>query len=234
MDMPRIIVIPPFHRSHPDGLVDVTLDFSPERIMAYYHHGIFCWFQEDEAIFWFSPEERLVIFPDRIVESDSMRRLARQGKYTITLNQAFDEVVQACAEQRGPGRHSTWLNENFRQNYRFLYEQGLCLSVEVWNPKGELAGGLFATKIGRVLSGESMFSRESNTSKLALIWLCKNMPLDCIDCQAYSPHLERMGGTLIPRSAYLNILSKQDKRFLTQWGVVCLLSQPGPSPHSLK
>lgn len=232
--MPHIIVIPSFQRSQPDGLVDVTLDFSPERIMAYYHHGIFCWFQEDEAIFWFSPPERLVIFPDRIVESDSMRRLAAKKTYTITLNTAFEDVVTACANQRGPGRHSTWLNEEFKQRYLYLYLQGLCLSVEVWNSNGELAGGLFATRIGNVLSGESMFSKESNTSKLALIWLCRNVPLTCIDCQSYTPHLERMGGTLITRKEYIEILQKEDKSILNKWDVVCVPSPLGPSPYSAK
>ena len=189
----------------PDGLIAVGGDLSVSRLLLAYRHGIFPWFNPDEPILWWTPDPRAVIYPEQLHVSRSLRRAARRDDYAVTLDRAFMRVVNACAEGRSEG---TWLGPAMRQAYTELFRRGYAHSIEVWR-EGELIGGLYGIALGKVFFGESMFSRASNGSKLAMLWLCRQLQawnFALLDCQVASPHLERMGISRISRKQFERIL----------------------------
>ena len=197
----------------PDGLIAVGGDLSEERLLLAYSYGIFPWFSFRDWPYpaWYCPMQRFVIFPDEIHISHSMRTLMNKKAYHVTFNDDFDGVIAGCSEVDDRyNMKGAWLGEEMMTAYRHLNRQGYATSVEVWNSEHELVGGLYGVVMGPCFIGESMFSREPNTSKLALIHLAKFMQRiggKFIDCQLETPHLKSMGGRFIPYTEYLEILN---------------------------
>ena len=197
----------------PDGLIAVGGDLSEERLLLAYSYGIFPWFSFRDWPYpaWYCPMQRFVIFPDEIHISHTMRTLMNKKAYHVTFNDDFDGVIAGCSEVDDRyNMKGAWLGEEMMTAYRHLNRQGYATSVEVWNSEHELVGGLYGVVMGPCFIGESMFSREPNTSKLALIHLAKFMQRiggKFIDCQLETPHLKSMGGRFIPYTEYLEILN---------------------------
>lgn len=195
----------------PDGLLAVGGDLSPARLLYAYRHGIFPWYDADLPILWWSPDPRAVFYPDRLHVSRSLRRRLARGGFEISFDTAFHEVMRACAAPR-PGQPAggTWINADMMQAYGRLHELGHAHSVEA-RVDGELAGGLYGVAIGRVFFGESMFSRMTDGSKIALVSLAARLHdwgYALIDCQVHSPHLESLGSMRLPRGEFLRLLAQ--------------------------
>lgn len=190
-----------------DGLLAVGGDLSAERLILAYKSGIFPWFSDDSPILWYAPNRRFVLFPEKLKVSDSMRRLMQSGKFEITFDQSFPEVIKACAEIKRSDQDGTWITADMQKAYIILFESGYAHSVEVWE-KGLLVGGLYGVQIGTVFCGESMFSKVSNASKAALIRLCLTKKFTLIDCQIHSTHLESMGAGFISMVEYRKYLNR--------------------------
>lgn len=190
-----------------DGLLAVGGDLSAERLILAYKSGIFPWFSDDSPILWYAPHRRFVLFPEKLKVSDSMRRLMQSGKFEITFDQAFPEVIKACAEIKRSDQDGTWITADMQKAYINLFESGYAHSVEVWE-NGLLVGGLYGVQIGTVFCGESMFSKVSNASKAALIRLCLTKKFTLIDCQIHSTHLESMGAGFISMVEYRKYLNR--------------------------
>jgi leucyl/phenylalanyl-tRNA--protein transferase len=193
----------------PDGLLAVGGDLSVTRLVNAYRHGIFPWFGDGDPILWWSPDPRTVLIPERIRISRSLRKTLRKRPFSATLDRAFDAVIQACAEPRAEDS-GTWLVPDMIGAYRRLHRRGLAHSVEVWQDE-TLAGGLYGIAIGRVFFGESMFSRVSDASKVALVHLCRTLferGFRLIDCQVITGHLIRMGAEQIPRTDFIRLLDR--------------------------
>jgi leucyl/phenylalanyl-tRNA--protein transferase len=188
-----------------DGLLAVGGDLSIERLILAYRLGIFPWYSEETPILWYSPHSRFVLYPSELKISKSMRKVLSSGKFSITLNQAFDQVIHSCSTIYREGQEGTWITEEMKDAYNKLHQLGLAHSVEVWLDE-MLVGGLYGVATGKVFSGESMFSKVSNASKAALIWFCKNTSFELIDCQVHSEHLESMGAKFISRQEYIRML----------------------------
>jgi leucyl/phenylalanyl-tRNA--protein transferase len=188
-----------------DGLLAIGGDLSVERLLLAYSHGIFPWFSDDTPLLWYSPHQRFVLFPEMIKISSSMKQVIRSNRFEVTFDQCFERVINACAAIHRPGQPGTWITAGMRAAYIKLHQQGYAHSIEVWQEK-ELVGGLYGVTINQVFCGESMFSRVSNASKLALISLCRSPHFRMIDCQMHTPHLESMGAEYISRDEYLDIL----------------------------
>ena len=207
------IVFPDPRQGEPDGLIAVGGDLSEERLLLAYSYGIFPWFSFRDWPYpaWYCPMQRFVIFPNEVHISHSMRTLMNKKTYRVTFNQDFDGVIKGCSEVDGRyDMAGAWLGENMMAAYRHLNRQGYAASVEVWNHEEELVGGLYGVVVGDCFIGESMFSREPNTSKLALINLAQLMQRiggKMIDCQLETPHLKSMGGRFIPYTEYLKLLN---------------------------
>lgn len=189
-----------------DGLLAVGGDLSVDRLLLAYSNGIFPWYAfREELIQWWCPMQRFVIFPDKIHISHSMRTLINKGRYTLSINRAFPEVIRNCGKLR-EDMEGAWLGPQIIEAYTKLYEQGFAASVEVW--EGEtLVGGLYGVAIGKCFFGESMFSLVPSASKLALIYLSirmKEVGGVMIDCQFETPHLKTMGGEYISYEEYMN------------------------------
>ncbi|NCG04921.1 MAG: leucyl/phenylalanyl-tRNA--protein transferase [Bacteroidetes bacterium] len=196
------------HLATKEGIVAVGGDLRPERVLLAYRSGIFPWFEQDEFLIWWSPDPRMVLFPDELRISKSMRSLLRKHPYEITFNKAFNQVVQSCAGVKRFGQTGTWITPGLMEVYGVLHEQGHAHSVEVWDG-AKLVGGLYGIDIGDVFCGESMFSKASNSSKLALIYLTRELKKNkyrLIDCQVPTAHLASMGAAPISRKEFLSYL----------------------------
>lgn len=193
----------------PNGLLALGGDLSPERLLLGYRKGIFPWFSEDQPILWWSPDPRCVIFPQELHISGSMRRTLNRGYFSVTLDRAFGEVISGCADTREEG---TWITADVKQAYRRLHRLGKAHSFEVWNPQGEVVGGLYGVAIGRCFFGESMYAIETNASKVAFIHCVRQLAAwgyQLLDCQIENPHLRSLGARLISRREFLSILNEQ-------------------------
>lgn len=192
----------------PQGLLAAGGDLSPERLVAAYRRGIFPWYSPGEPVLWWSPDPREVLFPAEMHRSRSLQRTIRRGTFQVTQDAAFGQVIAACAAARGE-RTGTWITAEMQAAYCELHRRGLAHSIEAWLD-GELAGGLYGVRTGRVFCGESMFSRRDDASKVALAWLvdrCPGLGIALIDCQMPSEHLRRLGSRPIPRRQFLDFLS---------------------------
>jgi len=189
----------------PDGLLAVGGDLSVERLLLAYQNGIFPWYNDELPILWYSPHQRFVLFPDELKLSKSMRQIMRSGKFTVTCDRAFNAVITACSSVKRAGQDGTWITEEMKAAYIRLHQLGYAHSIEVWQ-ENNLAGGLYGVQVGNVFCGESMFSHESNASKMALVHLCHSGLYRLIDCQVYTAHLESMGARMIPREEYVAAL----------------------------
>jgi leucyl/phenylalanyl-tRNA--protein transferase len=189
------------------GLLAIGGDLSVQRLKLAYSKGIFPWYSEGDPILWFSPDPRMVLFPDELRVTKSMRQVLNSGRFRITFNEAFNEVIGACKtiDRTGQGQYDTWITDDMKQAYIRLHEAGIAKSVEVWEGD-ELVGGLYGVEVDNIFCGESMFSKVSNASKVALIALVRSGHYQLIDCQIYSDHLASMGAREIPREAFLGYL----------------------------
>lgn len=200
------LLFPPAHLAEENGLLAVGGDLSSERLLLAYISGIFPWYSEGDPILWHSPDPRFVLFPKQLIISHSMQKLLKTERYKVTFNTSFDEVIQQCSKVKRKDQAGTWIVNEMIEAYRALHQKGYAVSVEVWNKEEELVGGLYGVKIVRFFAGESMFSLESNTSKLALIETIRQLDVAMIDCQVYTAHLESLGAVMISRKQYLALL----------------------------
>lgn len=208
------LLFPPAWLARSDGLLCIGGDLSVQRIILAYKNGIFPWFAENEPILWWSPDPRLVLFPDNIKISKSLRKTIKKREFEITVDQAFEETIRSCAKPRKKRDSGTWLVEEMIEAYIRLHKAGVAHSIETWKD-GQLVGGLYGISLGGVFFGESMFSSHSNASKVALTALAchlKQHNYDLIDCQVKTDHLISMGATEIPRKIFLNMLHNSVKR----------------------
>lgn len=199
------LVFPHPSLAEEDGLLAIGGDLSRNRLILAYQNGIFPWFSEGDPICWFAPHERCVIFPDKVKVSKSMRKVIGDDVFCVTMDQCFEQVIINCAQVPRIGQDGTWITDEMQDAYIDLHKSGSAHSVEVWF-NGQLAGGLYGLEINGVFCGESMFSRMSNASKTALIWLCRTNRYRLIDCQVPNDHLMSLGAQMIPREAYTLIL----------------------------
>ncbi|SFU28423.1 leucyl/phenylalanyl-tRNA--protein transferase [Pustulibacterium marinum] len=192
----------------PEGILAVGGDLSPERLLLAYSEGIFPWFDEDQPILWWSPDPRMVLFPEKLKVSKSMRQILRRNEFVVTFNQDFERVIRACASVKREGQYGTWITEDMIQAYLKLHHLGKAISVEVYK-EDELVGGLYGIDLGTVFCGESMFSKVSNASKtgfITLVQMLKEKEYTLIDCQVYTDHLASLGAEEIPRIEFLKLL----------------------------
>lgn len=187
----------------PNGLLAAGADLSPERLIAAYSRGIFPWFSEGEPILWWSPDPRMVLFPSELKVSRSLAKTLRNRDYEVRSDTAFRAVMEACSAPR-PGQIGTWISPQMLDAYVNLHELGIVHSVETWIG-GQLAGGLYGVELGRAFFGESMFSRERDASKIALVHLVRHLAgrgVGMIDCQMATGHLASLGAREIARSEF--------------------------------
>lgn len=201
--------------TEPNGLIAIGGDLSANRLMAAYRQGIFPWFSPGEPILWWSPDPRMVLFPQQLTIQRSLRKVIQQQAFDIRFNSDFKGVMQACAETPRPGQPGTWISEEMIDAYHQLHHMGYAHSVEAWQ-HGQLVGGCYGVKIGRMFYGESMFHHVSNASKVAFVhmvqWL-QMQQVGMIDCQMHTPLLASFGADEIPRDrfvAQLNALVQYD------------------------
>ena len=203
------LIFPPVHLANEDGLLAIGGDLSPERLGLAYKSGIFPWYNQGEPIIWYSPKSRMVLFPENLKISKSMKQLIRKNEFKITFNQNFSEVISNCKNIfRAADQGGTWITNEMQEAYIELHKKGIAKSVEVWLGN-ELVGGLYGIDLGSVFCGESMFSKVSNASKLAFIYMVQKFEKEnykLIDCQVYNNHLATLGADEIPREEFLEYL----------------------------
>jgi leucyl/phenylalanyl-tRNA--protein transferase len=208
------LVFPPAALAEKDGLLAIGGDLSPARLLLAYSNGIFPWFSEGDPLLWWSPSPRLVIFPDEFKVPKRLSRLIRQKEYSVTLDQAFHQVITACATVAARQEKGTWITRDMVAAYSLLHEMGYAHSVECWQD-GELAGGLYGISLGGVFFGESMFSRQPNSSKIALVFLLQKLlewDFDLIDCQMKTVHLMQFGAREISGAEFQKLLAESVSR----------------------
>lgn len=193
-----------------DGLLAFGGDLSTERLLLAYKNGIFPWYSEDEPILWWSPDPRMVLFPEELKVSKSMKQIINKKVYSTSINENFEAVIDACAKIKRDEQSGTWITPEMKEAYIHLHQKGYAYSVEVWHDN-DLVGGLYGIwlKEKQVFCGESMFSKLSNASKYGFIfWVnyLQSHGVRLIDCQVYTPHLERLGAREISREAFLSFL----------------------------
>jgi leucyl/phenylalanyl-tRNA--protein transferase len=191
-----------------DGVVATGGDLDPKRILQAYKQGIFPWFESDDYLVWWSPDPRMVLFPEKLKISKSTKKILKDDYFKVTFNQSFNEVVDCCAKVKRFGQNGTWITDGLKKAYNLLHKDGHAFSVEVWKDF-ELVGGLYGIDLGDVFCGESMFSKENNASKIGFIHLIKELSKNSyklIDCQVPSAHLKSLGAEEISREQFLNYL----------------------------
>jgi len=189
----------------PNGLLALGGSLDPQRLLCAYARGIFPWYSAGQPILWWSPDPRMVLFPGELRVSRSLRKRLRREDYRVSVNGCFRRVVESCAAPR-EGNAGTWILPDMVDAYERLHRLGHAHSIECWRG-GELAGGLYGVRLGRVFFGESMFSAMPDASKVALAWLCQR-DFALVDCQLPSPHLERLGARPIPRREFCTRLAE--------------------------
>ena len=207
------IAFPPPHLASKEGLLAVGGDLSRKRLLLAYRMGIFPWFSDDEPILWWSPDPRLVLYPHEIKISKTLSKIIRKEVFKVTMDTAFAQVIDQCAQIRLENNQGTWIVKDMIDAYCNLHESGFAHSVEAWY-QGELVGGLYGVFLGRCFFGESMFTRISNASNVALVKLVeylKALSFDMIDCQLTTQHLLRFGAREIPRVTFLKQLEESLK-----------------------
>jgi leucyl/phenylalanyl-tRNA--protein transferase len=203
------IQFPPADMADEDGLLAIGGDLSIERLMHAYRSGIFPWY-ENKYILWWCPDPRFVLFPAELKISSSMKQLLKKQAFEFSVNSDFDGVISQCKAISRRGQDGTWITEEMRKAYNDLHRAGFAQSAEV-RLNGELVGGLYGIRLGKMFYGESMFSRHSNASKYAFIRyveLLKSEGVGLIDCQVYTSHLESLGARMIPRTKFLNLVAQ--------------------------
>jgi len=204
------ISFPSPHLASKEGLLAVGGDLNQQRLLLAYRMGIFPWFADDDPILWWSPDPRLVLYPDEIRVSRTLKKIIKKEMFQMTIDSAFDQVIKSCAQIRIEKNEGTWIVQEMVDAYSRLHESGFAHSVEAWH-QGKLAGGIYGISLGRCFFGESMFSRVSNASNVALVRLVEHLrasSFDMLDCQVTTDHLIRFGAREIPRTVFLKRLKK--------------------------
>lgn len=202
----------------PDGLLAAGADLTPGRLIDAYRHGIFPWFNDGDPILWWSPDPRIVLAPGDFHVSHSLKKRLKQRRFAVTLDTAFAAVLDACAAPR-PDDGGTWLSPPMKAAYGELHRQGLAHSMEVWMD-GELAGGIYGVALGRMFFGESMFSRRTDGSKIALAVLAAQLGrwgFPWIDCQLETEHLLSLGAAPVPRHVFVAAVARLAHEPQPQW-----------------
>ena len=191
-----------------EGIVAVGGDLNPLRILEAYKNGIFPWFNDDENLIWWSPDPRMVLFPEKIKLSKSFRSFLKKKEYRVSFNENFESVIESCSNIKRVGQNGTWITSGLKKSFIKLHEMGHAHSVEVWH-QNVIIGGLYGLDLGNIFCGESMFSTKPNASKVALYFLCKELKSNYykfIDCQVPSEHLRSLGAEEISRNSFLEKL----------------------------
>ena len=201
---------PPVDTATKDGILAIGGDLSVERLLLAYNNGIFPWYEKYEPIIWWSPDPRMVLFPEKLKVSRSMQRLFRKKAFDVTFNQAFESVIKNCANIKREGQGGTWITGEIIDAYTNLHKLGIAHSVEVWQ-SGKLVGGVYGILLQekKMFCGESMFSKVSNASKYGFITLIerlKAIDVKLLDCQVHTNHLQSLGAEEIPRKEFLRYL----------------------------
>ena len=202
-------IFPSASTANNNGVVAIGGDLNPKRILQAYKQGIFPWFESDDYLVWWSPDPRMVLFPEKLKISKSTKKILKDDCFKVTFNQSFDEVVDCCAKVKRFGQNGTWITDGLKKAYNLLHKEGHAFSVEVWKDF-ELVGGLYGIDLGDIFCGESMFSKENNASKIGFIHLIKELNKNgykLIDCQVPSAHLKSLGAEEISRKQFLNYLT---------------------------
>lgn len=212
----------------PDGLLAAGGALTPEWLLAAYQRGIFPWYSEDQPILWWSPDPRLVLFPDEIRVRRSLAKRLRNAGFRVTFDRAFAAVIAACAAVRADAE-GTWITPSMQAAYHRLYQLGHAHSVEVWYEE-RLVGGLYGIALGRMFFGESMFSRERDASKVALVHLARHLQAQgggLIDCQMHTPHLVSLGARDIARRDFIVYLEHYTGQPEAGWANAASTSDSG-------
>jgi len=203
------LIFPPPEEADPSGLLAVGGDLSPGRLLLAYAMGIFPWYTEETPLLWFSPDPRGILLPEHLRVSRSLRKRLRLRNYEVTLDRDFGAVMRACATVERRRQDGTWITPEMLEAYERLHRLGVAHSVEVWS-SGELVGGLYGVSLGSVFFGESMFSIMTDASKIALVWLTRQLQrwgFSLIDCQIRNEHLLNMGADEVARERFLQLLA---------------------------
>ncbi|MBT8423086.1 MAG: leucyl/phenylalanyl-tRNA--protein transferase [Gammaproteobacteria bacterium] len=191
---------------YPDGLIAIGGDLSNERLLAAYQRGIFPWYNDDQPVLWWSPDPRAIIVPAQFHMARRLARELRRGHWRYSLNQAFATVIDECGRNRG--EHGTWITDDMRRAFNALNTAAYAHSIESWY-RGELAGGLYGVRLGKIFFAESMYSARTSGSKVALsalVWIARQEGIEVIDCQLESEHLKSFGMRLLNRNDFLDRL----------------------------
>lgn len=193
----------------PNGLIAIGGDLTAQRLISAYCKGIFPWYSEDEPILWWSPNPRMVLFPDELKIANSLKKVIKQTRFEIRINTAFEQVIRACSKAPRPNQTGTWISEDIVQAYTHLHQLGYAMSVESWQDH-VLVGGCYGVKIGQMFYGESMFYHVADASKVAFVHLVEHLKaqgVGMIDCQMKTSLLASFGGREIPRQDFINTLT---------------------------
>ena len=204
------IIFPPPELAEENGLLAIGGDLSAKRLLLAYSKGIFPWYSAGEPILWWSPSPRLVIIPEEFKVPSRLSRFIKQQKYKVTMDHAFHQVITGCASGADRQEKGTWIDDQMIEAYTLLHEMGYAHSVECWMDD-ELVGGLYGIALGKIFFGESMFSRQSNASKVAFVSLAEKLlerDFDLIDCQLKTEHLMQFGAREIPGAEFQDLLVK--------------------------
>lgn len=205
------LIFPAVESAGENGLLAIGGDLSSERLLLAYRNGIFPWYNENDPICWYCPDPRFVLFPEELNISKSMRTVLNNRKFSFSVNRAFLDVIKNCKTVIRKDQPGTWISDAIITAYTSLHMQGYAHSAEAWK-NGELVGGLYGVRLGKVFFGESMFSIQSNASKFAFIhyiqYLQKQHVQLLIDCQVYTRHLQSLGARMIKRETFLQLLTK--------------------------
>lgn len=205
------LFFPPVEEASYEGILAVGGDLSTERLLLAYENGIFPWFDAEEPILWWSPSERMVVYPHDYKVSKSLRNIINRGIFEITINKDFNAVIYNCQKIERKGQEGTWISESIVKSYNKLHQIGKAISFEVWQSE-ELVGGLYGVDLGHVFCGESMFSKVPNASKVAFAYLLEYLKTNnykLLDCQVHNDHLEKLGAFEISRDAFIRILKSK-------------------------
>jgi leucyl/phenylalanyl-tRNA---protein transferase len=206
--LPSTLVFPSPEQADPSGLLAVGGDLSAERLLLAYENGIFPWFNDDQPILWWSPENRMVLYPDEFKQSKSLKQSIRNKQFEFKMDTAFDQVIGYCAKVPRADQDGTWITDEIRSAYANLHQMGFAHSFEIWQ-NNNLVGGLYGISLGRAFFGESMFSLVSDASKAAFYFLsefAKKQDFHFVDCQLHTDHLASLGAKEIPRNQFLSEL----------------------------
>ena len=205
------LFFPPVTEADENGILAIGGDLTSERLKLAYQSGIFPWFEDDEPLMWWAPDPRMVLFPNELIISKSMRNILNRRIFQVTFNQNFREVITNCQQITRDGQRGTWITNDMVEAYCRLHEEGIAQSVEVWQDD-KIVGGVYGIDMGHVFCGESMFSKVSNASKVAFITLVdhlKKNQYQLLDCQVYNDHLASLGAREIDRTDFMAVLKKK-------------------------